>query len=112
MFERTIEFCIQNVLQHTRRASPFVCRTCYWQVSIGLRGAKSTTDQIHLLRHILEKTRELGINDFHILVGFKTAYDSVRRNKLYEAVEELGIPHKLVNLTKTTMSNVKCKGKI
>jgi hypothetical protein len=65
------------------------------------------TDQIHLLRQILEKTREY-ISTLNIFVDFKAAYNSERRCRLYKAMEELHIPLKLVTLTKTTRK-VKCK---
>jgi hypothetical protein len=42
-------------------------------------------------------------------MDFKAAYDNVQRNKFYKAMEELGIPLALGNLTKTTMRNVKCR---
>jgi sorting nexin-29 len=48
----------------------------------GFRKGKSTVDQIHSLRQILEKTREYDISTFHLFIDFKAAYDSVKRDKL------------------------------
>lgn len=38
----------------------------------------------------------------YLFVDFKAAYDSVKRNKLYEAMHELSIPQKLIRLVKMT----------
>jgi sorting nexin-29 len=78
----------------------------------GFRKGKSTVDQIHSLRQILEKTREYNISTFHLFIDFKAAYDSVKRDKLLMAMEEFLIPQKLINLTKATLRNIKCRVKI
>jgi len=45
-----------------------------------------------------------------IFVGFQKAYDSTRRDKLYVIMAHLGIPDKLIRLTKATMeNNLPCK---
>jgi hypothetical protein len=58
------------------------------------------------------KTSEYGADTYHIFVDFKAAYDSVLRNKLYEAMLHLRIPGKLIRLTKMTMKTVQCSAKI
>lgn len=78
----------------------------------GFRPGRSTIDQIFTLRQILEKTNEFNVDTFHLFIDFKSAYDSVIRPKLYEAMQEFGIPDKLVRLVKATMSKVICKIKI
>jgi sorting nexin-29 len=60
----------------------------------------------------LKKTSEYGVDTYHIFVDFKAAYDSVLRNKLYEAMLHLGLPGKLIRLTKMTMKTVQCSVKI
>ena len=54
---------------------------------------------------------ELQIETHHlfILVDFKTAYDEVNRNQLCKAMQELGIPQKLVRLTQATMEGTTAK---
>lgn len=47
-----------------------------------------------------------------IFVDFKSAYDSIKRDKLYEALQEFNIPPKLVRLVKLTMSDVRCQVRI
>ncbi|GFW79531.1 reverse transcriptase domain-containing protein [Trichonephila clavipes] len=78
----------------------------------GFRPQRSTIDQIHTLRQILEKTKEYNIKTFHLFVDFKAVYDSINRDKMIEAITEFKIPKKLVNLTKATLKNVCCRIKI
>ncbi|GFU80410.1 transposon TX1 uncharacterized 149 kDa protein [Trichonephila clavipes] len=78
----------------------------------GFRPQRSTIDQIHTLRQILEKTKEYNIKTFHLFLDFKAAYDSMNRDKMIEAMTEFKIPQKLVNLTKATLKNVRSRIKI
>ncbi|XP_066906670.1 uncharacterized protein [Halyomorpha halys] len=43
----------------------------------------------------------------HLFVDFKSAYDSIKRSMLYEALYGLGIPPKLVRLIGITLDEVK-----
>ncbi|GFV20529.1 transposon TX1 uncharacterized 149 kDa protein [Trichonephila clavipes] len=78
----------------------------------GFRPQRSTIDQIHTLRQILEKTKEYNIKTFHLFVDFKAAYDSINRDKMIEAMTEFKIPKKLINLMKATLKNARCRIKI
>lgn len=78
----------------------------------GFRPGKSTTDQIFTLRQIIEKAYEWNIETHHVFIDFKTAYDSVKRVELYDAMQTLGIPSKLIRLTKMTMHDSVCAIKI
>ncbi|GFT97691.1 reverse transcriptase domain-containing protein [Trichonephila clavipes] len=78
----------------------------------GFRPQRSTIDQIHTLKQILEKTKEYNIKTFNLFVDFKAAYDSINRDKMIEAMTEFKIPQKFVNLTKATLKNVRCRIKI
>ncbi|GFW19228.1 reverse transcriptase domain-containing protein [Trichonephila clavipes] len=71
----------------------------------GFRPQRSTIDQIHTLKQILEKNKEYNIKTFHLFVDFKAAYDSINRYKMIEAMTEFKEPKKLVNLTKATLKN-------
>jgi len=50
------------------------------------------------MRQILEKTSEYGVSVFHVVSDFKAAYDTIRRNKLLEALKKFMIPQKLQRL--------------
>ncbi|XP_060665228.1 uncharacterized protein LOC132797508 [Drosophila nasuta] len=73
--------------------------------SCGFRPGKSTVDQIFTLRQILEKSYENQIDTYHLFVDYKAAFDSPRRDRLYAAMSELGIPAKLTRLCRMTLSN-------
>ena len=71
----------------------------------GFRKGRSTTDQIFTLKQIIEKGYEYGVTLHNLFIDFKQAYDTVKRNALYEALEDLGIPKKLIRMVKMTMAN-------
>jgi len=71
----------------------------------GFRSSRSTIDQIHVVRQILEKCYEFGIELHNIFIDFKQAFDKVNRLKLYESLKMLKIQTKLIRLVKTTLTN-------
>jgi hypothetical protein len=66
----------------------------------GFRRKRSTTDHIFSIRQILEKKWEYNEAVHQLFIDFKKAYDSVRREFLYNTVIEFGIPMKPVRLIK------------
>src|SRR6201996_3853651 len=75
----------------------------------GFRNGRSTTDQLFIIRQIMEKAWEHNISIHQLFVDFKQAYDSIIRNVHFSIMEEFGIPSKLIRLTKATLSATKCK---
>ena len=71
----------------------------------GFRPSRSTIDQIHVVRQILEKCYEFGIQLHNIFIDFKQAFDTVNRPKMYENLKMLKIMTKLIRLVKTTLTN-------
>jgi hypothetical protein len=59
---------------------------------------RSTTDQIFCIRQTLEKKWEYNETTQQLFVDFKKAYDSVRREVLYNILIEFGVPTTLVKL--------------
>jgi hypothetical protein len=66
----------------------------------GFRCSRSTTDQIFCIHQILEKKWEVNGTVHQIFIDFRRAYDSVRREVLYNILIEFVIPRKLVRLIK------------
>jgi hypothetical protein len=59
---------------------------------------RSTTDQIFYIWQALEKKWEYSGTVHQLFIDFKKAYDSVRREVLYNILIEFGIPRKLAGL--------------
>jgi len=78
----------------------------------GFRKNRSTTNQIFTPRQILEKTKEFGIDTHHLFIDFKSAYDTIKRDQLYIAMNEFNIPNKLINLTRMAMENTQSQVRI
>ena len=66
----------------------------------GFRRNRSTTDHIFCIRQILEEKWEHNEAVHQLFIDFKKAYDSVRREALYNILIQFGIPKKLVRLIK------------
>jgi hypothetical protein len=64
----------------------------------------SSTDQIFYIRQIVEKKWEYKGTVHQLLTDFKKAYDSIRREALYNILIEFGIPRILVGLIKMCLS--------
>jgi sorting nexin-29 len=70
----------------------------------GFRRNRSTTDQIFYIRQILEKKWEYNGTVHQLCIDFRKAYDSVRREALYNILIEFGIPRNLVGLIKMCLN--------
>jgi hypothetical protein len=68
----------------------------------GFRRDRSTTDQIFVLKNILEKCYEYNITLHQLFIDFKQAYDSVTRNYLYSIKRQFQILKKLISLVQMT----------
>jgi hypothetical protein len=77
----------------------------------GFMRGKSTTCPIFSIRKLLEKYYEYGREVHLCFVDFKQAYDSIIRRKLWAALEEFGIPTKLIQLIKECNTETKCRVK-
>jgi hypothetical protein len=70
----------------------------------GFRRNRSTTDRIFYICQVLEKKWEYNSTVPQLFVDFKKAYDSVRREVLYNILIEFGIPRKLFGLIKMCLN--------
>jgi hypothetical protein len=72
----------------------------------GFRRNRSTTDQIVYILQTLEKKWQYNGTVHQLFIDFKKAYDSVRREVLYNILIEFGIPRKLVGIIKMCLNEI------
>jgi sorting nexin-29 len=70
----------------------------------GFRRNRSIMDQIFYIRQIVEKKWEYNGTVHQLFIDFKKAYDSVRREVIYNILLEFGIPKELVRLIKMCLN--------
>jgi hypothetical protein len=78
----------------------------------GFRRNRSTADQIFYIQQILKKKWEYNGTVHQLFIDFKKAYDSVKREVLYNIILEFGIPKKLVRLIKMCLNETYTKVRI
>jgi hypothetical protein len=78
----------------------------------GFRRNRSTMDQIFYIRQILEKKWEYNGTVHQLFIDFKKAYDSIKRQVLYNILLEFGTPKKLVRLIKMCLNETYSKVRI
>jgi sorting nexin-29 len=70
---------------------------------------RSTTDQIFYIQQILEKKWECNGKVHQLFIDFKKAYDSIKKEVLYNILLVFGIPKKLVRLIKICLNETYSK---
>jgi hypothetical protein len=78
----------------------------------GFKRNRSTTDNIFIMRQVLEKCCEYNIEMHVLFIDFKQAFDSVDRQKTIQILQELRVPNKLLGLIKMTLQNTETNVKI
>ena len=68
------------------------------RVQAGIRKRRGTRDQIANICWIIEKAREFQANIYFCFIEYAKAFDSVDYNKLWEILNEMGIPDHLTCL--------------
>jgi hypothetical protein len=76
-----------------------------WDHPCSFRRNRSTTDQIFYIPQILAKEWEYNGTVHQLFIDFEKAYDSVRREALYNILTEFGILRKLVRLIKMGLND-------
>jgi hypothetical protein len=61
---------------------------------------------------MMEKNWEHGFDLCMLFIDFEQAFNSVNRRKLSKAMEEVGIPQKLIKLIEMTLKDTKAAVKI
>ena len=67
-------------------------------VQAGFKKGRGTRDQIANICWSIEKARELQRNIYFCLIDYAEAFDCVDHNKLWETLQEMGIPDHLTCL--------------
>jgi hypothetical protein len=97
---------LSNIL--LARLTPYISKVI-GDHQCGFHRDRSTTDQIFYIRQILEKKWEYNGTVHQLFIDFKKAYDSVKREVLYNILVEFGIPKKLVRLIKLCLNETYSK---
>lgn len=74
----------------------------------GFTRGRSTTDHIFALRIVMEKYYEFNIDLHMLFVDFRQAYDSINREVLWQALDELLIPGKYIQLIRSCYAETHC----
>ena len=81
--------------QYTNRELP--------DVQAGIRKGRGTRDQIANIWWIIKKASEFQKNIYFCFIDYAKAFDCVDHNKLWEILQEMGIPDHLNCLWETYM---------
>ena len=64
----------------------------------GFRNGRGTRDQIANIQWIIKKVREFQENIYFCFIDYAKAFDCVDHNKLWETLQEIGVPDHLTCL--------------
>ena len=64
-------------------------------VQAGFRKGRGTREQIANIRWIMEKARKFQKNIYHCFIDYAKAFDCVDHNKLWNILQQMGIPTSL-----------------
>ena len=64
----------------------------------GLMPGRSTTDQIHRIRQLIETNLEKERKIYIAFFDFQSAFDTVDRHSLWKILQSAGVPKKILNL--------------
>ena len=81
-------------------------------LSCGFQCNRSTADHMFCIHQILEKKWEYNEAVHQLFKDFKKAYDSVRREVLYNIHIEFGIPRKLARLMKMCLNETYSRNRV
>ena len=74
----------------------------------GFRSGRSTTEQILVLRDIIEQSVEWNASLYICFIDYEKAFDSVHRETLRRIMSSYGIPPKLVRMVQAMYKGIKC----
>ena len=74
----------------------------------GFRAGRGTTEQIFILRNILEQAIEWNSNLYTCFIDFEKAFNSVHRDTLWNIMKHYGIPDKYIRLVQCLYDDSEC----
>ena len=74
----------------------------------GYRKGRGTTEQVFVLRNILEQVNEWQATMYVGFVDFEKAFDSIHRNSLWIILRKYGIPEKIIKMVRLFYEGFKC----
>jgi hypothetical protein len=78
------------------------------EAQAGFRLNRSTLDDIYIIRQPFEKCYEYNISLHNIFVDYQQAFDSIKRNKVIDSLNEYNIPSKLKKTNSINTFRNKC----
>jgi hypothetical protein len=76
---------------------------------MGFQEGISCIDQVNTLTIILEQCNEYQSSLYLIFIDFEKAFDSINRNKMWNAMKIFGIPDKIIKLIQEMYKNYTCQ---
>ena len=74
----------------------------------GFRRGRGTTEQIFILRNIVELSIEWNATTYVNFIDFEKAFDSVHQDSLWKIMKYYGIPAKIINMVKLFYKKSEC----
>ncbi|KAG7302389.1 hypothetical protein JYU34_013918 [Plutella xylostella] len=75
----------------------------------GFRPGRSCTDQLNVVRMILEQCNEMQCEIFTLFVDFEKAFDRVKWSSIWRILKKRGIPEKIIGLIKCLYEGSSCR---
>jgi hypothetical protein len=79
------------------------------QYQCGFRKNRSVMDQVFVLKQIMDNSIDQNLPLYMLFIDFKQAYDTIKREKVYEAMRQMGIGEKLIRLVRMTLKETEYK---
>lgn len=98
ILSKVILYRIQDAIEATIRTE-----------QAGFRKGTSCVDQINSLRIIVEESVEWRKPLFMTFVDFEKAFDSINRQFIWDALEQKGLPLKIIRIIKEAYNGFNCK---
>jgi hypothetical protein len=77
------------------------------QYQCGFRKNKSVMDHVFKLKQIMDNSIEQNLLLYMLFVDFKKAYETIKKEKAYDAMREMGIKEELIRLVRMTLKEMK-----